>query len=185
MNISTFLKSRGFSSFEGHCQTCPYQVHDLIHIVKHAKKIMEIGFNAGHSSEVFLNHTRAHVTSFDLGEHSYVSHAKEYIDAYYPNRHTLVIGDSTTTVPKCNDIFDVIFIDGGHDYDVASADLQNCRRLAHKDTIVIMDDTMYTSEWIHPYTIGPTKVWIESDLVRLGRKDYEEGKGMSWGKYNI
>ena len=74
---------------------------------------MEIGFNAGHSSELFLKYTSAHVTSFDLGEHPYVSHAKEYIDAY-PGRHSLIIGDSTVTVPKCIGKYDIIFIDGGH-----------------------------------------------------------------------
>ena len=91
----------------------------------------------------YLKHTSAHVTSFDLGEHPYVTHAKEYIDAYYPGRHSLILGDSTVTVPKCIGKYDVIFIDGGHDYEVASADLQNAKKLARKNTIV-MDDTMYS-----------------------------------------
>jgi len=185
MNITRFLKDRGFTSFEGYCQTCPPQVRDLIFITRQAKRILEIGFNGGHSSELFLKYTSAHVTSFDLGEHPYVAHAKEYIDAYYPGRHALILGDSTVTVPQCNGTFDVIFIDGGHDYAVALADLQNCRRLAHPGTIVIMDDTMYTPAWVHPYTVGPTQVWVESDMIEMGRRDYEEGKGMSWGKYKI
>ena len=75
---------------------------------------MEIGFNAGHSAELFLKYTSAHVTSFDLGDHPYVTHAKEYIDAYYPGRHSLILGDSTVTVPKCIGKYDIIFIDGGH-----------------------------------------------------------------------
>ncbi len=42
---------------------------------------MEFGFNAGHSSEVFLeNNNSLLLTSFDLGEHNYVLSAKEYID---------------------------------------------------------------------------------------------------------
>ena len=185
MNITQFLNDRGFTSFEGYCQTCPPQVHDLLQITRGAKRIMEIGFNAGHSSELFLKYTSAHVTSFDLGEHSYVAHAKEYIDAYYPGRHSLILGDSTVTVPKCIGKYDVIFIDGGHDYSVALADLQNARQLARKNTIVIMDDTMYTPEWVHPYTVGPTQAWLESDMMEMGRRDYENGKGMSWGKYKL
>lgn len=185
MNITRFLNDRGFSSFEGNCQTCPPQVHDLLHITRGAKQIMEIGFNAGHSSEIFLKYTSAHVTSFDLGDHPYVAHAKEYIDVYYPGRHSLILGDSTVTVPQYNGTFDVIFIDGGHDYAVALADLQNCRRLAHPGTIVIMDDTMYTPAWVHPYTVGPTQVWVESDMMEMGRRDYTNGKGMSWGKYKL
>jgi hypothetical protein len=153
------------------------RVHDLIQITRGAKRIMEIGFNAGHSAELFLKYTSAHVTSFDLGDHPYVTHAKEYIDAYYPGRHSLILGDSTVMVPKCIGKYDVIFIDGGHDYEVARADLQNAKKLARKNT-------MYTPEWVHPYTVGPTQAWLESDRIEMGR-DYENGKGMSWGKYNL
>ena len=32
-------------------------------------KMCEIGFNAGHSSDTFLQHPSVHVTSFDLGIH--------------------------------------------------------------------------------------------------------------------
>ena len=156
---------------------------------------MEIGFNAGHSAEVFLkNNSKLTLTSFDLGSHDYVLTAKEYIDVIYKNRHTLILGDSTITVPKYindnpNKKFDVIFIDGGHDYSIANADLQNCMNLAHKDTIVIIDDTIYTPGWEHWYTIGPTKTWLEhianNKIIGINKKDYRHGHGMSWGKYNF
>jgi hypothetical protein len=29
-----------------------------------------------------------------------MKHGKEYIDATYPGRHTLIVGDSTVTVPQ-------------------------------------------------------------------------------------
>ena len=154
---------------------------------------MEIGFNAGHSAEVFLkNNSTLTLTSFDLGSHNYVLAAKEYIDLTYPNRHTLIIGDSTITVPKYiknnkNKKFDIIFIDGGHDYKIANTDLLNCMKLAHKDTIVALDDTMFTKKWEQHYTIGPTKAWTEhlqeNKIIELNRKDYTNGLGMSWGKY--
>jgi predicted O-methyltransferase YrrM len=154
---------------------------------------MEIGFNAGHSAEVLLqNNPSVHLTSFDLCGHEYVAPAKEIIDAAFPGRHKLVAGDSTATIPTYIEDnpetkFDVIFIDGGHDYDVAAADLRNCARLAHKDTIVIMDDTMFTRGWEMAYTVGPTRAWAEAlaagTLVELGRRDYEVGRGMAWGRY--
>ena len=83
--------------------------------------------------------------------------------------------------------FDVIFIDGGHEYHVVQADLENCRKLAHKDTIIIMDDTMYTTGWEQGYTTGPTKAWVEflekGIIKEIYRADYQIGRGMSWGKY--
>jgi predicted O-methyltransferase YrrM len=154
---------------------------------------MEIGFNAGHSAEVFLQNNKDLIlTSFDLGDHDYVTTAKEYIDTTYPNRHTLILGNSKTSIPiylKNNKEtkFDIIFIDGGHDYDIAKADMENCFHLAHKDTIVILDDTIFTKGWEQSWTIGPTRTWLEhleqNKIIELTRKDYCYGRGMAWGKY--
>ena len=96
MSITSFLNNKGFISFEGYSQEVPQQVEDLIMLSnKPNLNVMEIGFNAGHSAEVFLkNNTSLTLTSFDLGNHEYVIPAKEYIDATYPNRHNLILGDS-------------------------------------------------------------------------------------------
>lgn len=194
MDITKFLNSKGLYDFEGYSQQVQGQVQDLIQLTNMPNaKVMEIGFNAGHSAEVFLqNNPTLHLTSFDLGAHNYVHVAKEYIDNTFPNRHTLILGDSRHTVPKFivdnnSPKFDVIFIDGGHDYDVANTDMYNCYHLAHKNTIVILDDTVFTPGWEQSYTIGPTKVWTEfverKKLYEFSRRDYCHGRGMSFGKY--
>jgi hypothetical protein len=36
---------------------------------------------------------------------------------------------------------DLLFIDGGHSYEVAKADIENFKALATEDSLVIMDDT--------------------------------------------
>jgi predicted O-methyltransferase YrrM len=194
MSITHFLNCKGFHQFEGYSQQIANQVEDLIVLTaKPNIKMMEIGFNAGHSAEVFLqNNAQLHLTSFDLGQHIYMTTAKEFIDATYPNKHVLIIGDSRASVPEFienyKDVkFDVIFIDGGHDYAIAKADMENCLRLAHEDTILILDDTIYTKEWEANWTIGPTKIWTEclqqNKIMEMGRKEYGPGRGMSWGKY--
>lgn len=200
MSLAEMLESKGFHELEGYSQQIPQQVCDLQNIIDLTCKgtngttsirIMEIGFNAGHSAEIFLQNPHTMVTSFDLGMHDYVSHAKEYIDHYYPHRHSLILGDSKDTVRdyimKHRTPFDIIFIDGDHEYKAARMDMTHCFHLAHKNTIVILDDTMYQENWQTSWTQEPTKVWEEDlaarRLVELGRNDYCFGRGMSWGKY--
>lgn len=198
MTITHFLQSKGFTGYEGHCQQIPQQVNDLIELSKSNStatglRVMEIGFNAGHSAEVFLQHNpQLSLVSFDLGLYDSVKPAKEYIDATYPNRHTLILGDSRETVPRFirenpGTKFDVIFVDGGHEYEISKADLENCAHLAHKDTLVLLDDTIFTRGWEAAYTIGPTRAWIEqlchNQIIELARREYCPQRGMSWGKF--
>jgi hypothetical protein len=193
MSLQQFLFNKGFNNFEGYCQQLPNQVYDLKRLTSNSNiNMMEIGFNAGHSADIFLQNKDLKLTSFDLGEHKYVSYAKEYIDSTYPDRHTLILGDSTVTVPlyiKDNkDVkFDIIFIDGGHEYNIVKNDMENCMKLAHSDTIVILDDTMFIKEWTEVYTLGPTKIWDEyleqNKINEINRFHYYVGRGMVYGKY--
>jgi len=138
-------------------------LHNLIVDNPSVRTVLEIGFNAGHSSYVFLDaRPDVHVVSFDLGEHSYVSAAKNFIDKKFPGRHELVLGDSTITVPQYRlttpeATFDLAFVDGGHDYAVASADLRNCRSLVSHGGLVVMDDLLDWKTW----GIGPSRAWAE------------------------
>lgn len=131
-------------------------------------RIAEIGFNEGHSSFTFL-HTRPDISvlSFDLGDHSYVPKAAAFIKNEFPGRHSLILGDSQQTVPDYSlrnpgDRFDLLFIDGGHQFKNAREDIQNMRGLAARNHVVIVDDYMPNVKW----GAGPAAAWDEA--VRSG-----------------
>jgi predicted O-methyltransferase YrrM len=196
--LDDYLKKNGihFSyDYEGYSGQFPAEPIILNHFASRAnvKEIMEIGFNAGHSAETLLSaNPNAHLTSFDIGRVKAMQYGKEYIDATYPGRHTLILGDSTQTVAQFkldnqNKRFDLIFIDGGHTYDVAKPDIVQSSGLAHSDTIVIVDDVMYVNGWEAGWTIAPTRAWDEGkkfgEIQELGRIADRPGIGLVWGKY--
>ena len=196
--LKDFYLKKNIKIAEGNIGDNNQQGNDIISILKtiNPKNILEIGFNAGHSSEIFLKYSNAYVHSFDIGDHfhEYLKYGKLFINYKYPNRHTLIFGDSTTTIPdfsnnkNINNIkFDIIFIDGGHEYEIAYKDLINCRDLAHEKTIVIMDDIISSDEYFN-YTVGPKKAWnqlISDNLLKeIKHSDYGLGRGQSVGIYN-
>ena len=195
LGLREFFKVKKINVTEGYTQLNQHQCNEIKKILSNAspKTIMEIGFNAGHSAELFLENSNAYVYSFDLGEHfhQYLKYGKQYINNTYINRHILILGDSTIRIPifaQNNNIkFDIIFIDGGHSYDVAYADLMNCRKLATENTIIIMDDIIKKPEFQAGHTVGPSKAWnklIENNLlIETSHSDYSKGRGQSVGNY--
>jgi predicted O-methyltransferase YrrM len=143
------------------------QVSYLLHLARSAKatRIAEVGFNIGFSSLAFLESGQSvQVTSFEIDMGPAVRVAKEFIDSRYSGRHEIVFGDSAKTLPaygdRCaeSDGFDLIFLDGGHDYDTISADIRNSQRLAHENALVVVDDV---TPW-YPWGTGGMSAWMEA-----------------------
>jgi len=134
-------------------------------------KIAETGFGVGRSAWAFLeNNPTCTVTSFDSlltdnGHHDdntkAITLAAEIIAEHFPKRHQLIIGDSKETVPQNQDDWDLVFVDGGHDYETAIADLRN---FASPGRIVVMDDTVYGPVWAE----GVVKAWAEATNPETG-----------------
>jgi predicted O-methyltransferase YrrM len=162
--IIDFLEGRGHLPVEG--SSSPEQQDYLRRLVKESKArlVGEIGFNAGFSSLAFLSASAdVRVVSFDIGCHEVVGTAKEFVDARYPGRHELVLGDSAWSVPRYRTqnpeaSFDIVFIDGGHVYEEARDDISNMRALSHPGTSIVIDDLTPWFWWGE----GPTRAWTEA-----------------------
>lgn len=160
----------------------PEQLLYLASAVKRtgARLVGEIGFNAGFSSYTFLSaHSGTRLVSFDLGIHPSTKAAKRLIDKRFPTRHTLIYGDSRKTVPEFKSrnralYFDLVFIDGGHEYEVAKADIVNMKPLCTEETLVVMDDL---TPWLR-WGAGPTRAWTEAIREGIIRQDelFKDGR---------
>jgi predicted O-methyltransferase YrrM len=190
-SINAYLARLGFHSFEGNTGLCAPKCELLRMLAREATTALEIGFNAGHSADTLLRSNKnLELVSFDIGLHDYVKPAAGFIQFLHPGRHQLVLGDSTETLPHYIEThpdkkFDLLFIDGGHDYEVAKADLENCLKLAHSDSVIVMDDTIYVPAWEKDYSKGPTKVWKEFCAAGIIRDDVritlDSYNGISYG----
>ncbi len=115
---------------------------------KHIKTIIEIGFNSGISAAGFLSvRDDIRVLSIDIGLHGHVIPCKRVIDAEFPGRHLLVIGDSTMAMPLLQEFFkvkeghvDLIFVDGNHNHPGPLLDIVNSLKYCDENTIVMVDD---------------------------------------------
>lgn len=132
------------------------------------RRICEVGFNAGFSTWAFLEASvSVTVHSFDLAEYTYSTAAKSHVDESFPGRHTLIQGDSHSTIAAFareypETTFDVIFVDGDHSLEGARSDLADLRALAHPNSVVVMDDI---TPWLW-FGEGPTRAW--KDAVDAG-----------------
>lgn len=194
-SLNDYIQKHQLHITEGCCDNVPAEKEMLkkyLDLIK-PKTILEIGFNAGHSSEFFLQNSDATIVSFDLGEHDYTRECKKYIDLQYPGRHTLILGDSTKTVKTFADIhplkFDYIFIDGGHHYNVALSDVIQCQRLAHPESIVLIDDVVDQENLQRPHTTGPSQVckeWVQNKYFHfIEQKNFDVGRGLFVAKYTF
>lgn len=153
------LEEEGFSQqifeedplgYEGHLKSL--QKEQFIETLKtdhysHIQSVLEIGLNAGHSCEFFLQTipNLNYFASFDINQYPVTKVAAEYLSRTYPKTFHFFEGDSKVTVPEYHfyhpsQTFDLIYIDGDHCFMGAIADILNCYFLSHQNTYVWIDD---------------------------------------------
>jgi predicted O-methyltransferase YrrM len=156
-SLDAIVKAIG-ETLEGNCmyfhqsdfQTSPAFLNkqlNLVTLAKQSSRILEIGFNAGHSALLLLMTAPPNTVFrfFDIAEHSYVKPCYEYLKSAFPERDMeLIVGDSKVTLPawfqEHPEPFDLIHVDGGHDYECVKADVHSAFLLSKKGTILLMDD---------------------------------------------
>ena len=89
------------------------------------KNMMEIGFNAGHSSSIVLSlFEDVKIDSFDIGQFDITHSNGSIVKDKFKDRFSLSIIDSTQIKSSnVNNKYDLLFIDGGHDYEIVDRDI--------------------------------------------------------------
>lgn len=158
------------------------------------KTICEIGFNAGYSALLWLTaNPNATVVMFDLFEHAVSPLGEAFLRSQAdlrPNRLTIVKGDSTKTIPQFHSTHpgfhcDLLSVDGGHTYEIASADIKNMFFLANpRFNMVFVDDTncdrFYCVDKAVADAISRGFLTIYEGIQMKG----DNGRGVSMGVYN-
>ncbi len=198
-SLENFIFSLQLNGIEGNVSCNTDKTKAMREIVANMERksdnLFQIGFNAGHSADLFLKDSQSTLCSVDIGTHEYVDICNFFITLKYQRldgttRHTLVIGDSTVAVPAMqrDKQFDLIFIDGGHALEIAQQDIANCRRLAKDGSILLVDDVISTrAEWHRPWTTGPSLAYQEAidqgKIEHCASFDCEAGQGFVLGRY--
>lgn len=191
MTVDEFLRSKGFSSQMGYIgEIQKKQFSEQLSKHPEIRKIVEIGFNAGHSAECFFENCKNldGFISFDINVFPYTKPAAEYFQMLHRNRFLFIEGDSLIRVPEFtkrfpNQKFDLIYIDGAHTFENVVGDIFNTRLLAHPKTVLWLDDYHYkgvnqalrfckTLGVIRTRRIfapkdsnAPTRTWIEAEYL--------------------
>jgi predicted O-methyltransferase YrrM len=121
-----FEHLKDFSSTEGYWSTtdCIIVAADILKKTS-AKSMLEIGFNIGYSSAVWLEQGISAMYIIDINIHKDTEAALKATKEQYSNKNIVwLLADSTSAevkdwvIPK----IDLAFIDGGHTYDICLSD---------------------------------------------------------------
>jgi predicted O-methyltransferase YrrM len=108
------------------------------------KNLFEIGFNAGHTSHHLLKNYNVTVTSVDIAVEPYTSLCANLLKNKFKNRFTFIKSQSQKIIPKKYfNKFDIVYIDGCHDYECIKSDLQLSIKMGID--YIVFDDIQFES----------------------------------------
>ena len=158
--IQRFLAERNFEKLEGSLISAE-QLHNPagdspVYLQKRLNYVMlldqlqcqymmEIGFNWGYSASLLLESSPASsLHSVDIGWHWYTPPTGDLLAAIYPGRFRYTWQDSREallTEVAAGNRYDMISVDGGHDYSIARSDIMLSVELLREGGLLMVDDT--------------------------------------------
>ena len=119
---------------------------DLYILSRMCSKILNIGFNTGHSTLIMLlANPDCVVTCIDNCEHVYTKECFAYLEKHFPGRVNLVEGESKTVIRQLTDKFDMSNINGSHDHLVMNLDFWNSRSICNDKAYVVWNNLDFYS----------------------------------------
>lgn len=127
----------------------PKRTHKRVNFYSAARskqRILEVGFNAGHSALLALSaNDDAVYHGVDIFQNKYTEECARVMKRWFGDRFIISRGDSRDVLPAMylEGVvgFDLVHIDGGHGSNVCIADMANGIRLVAKDALLMLDDT--------------------------------------------
>lgn len=157
---------------------------NLVTLAQRCNRIIEIGFNMGHSALLMLlANPDCVIDCIDICMHDYTILCFEYLRRQFPNRISLFIGHSHTVLKKYQrPLADLIHIDGCHDLQIANIDFFLSKGKIKSDGLIVFDDTNFPhlnylwSGYIRDKHVIPIEI-VPNPFHGIGR--------LPWGKQKI
>jgi len=161
---------------EGHLTITNAKIIDEVMDITKAKSVFEIGFNAGHSSVMWLE-AGCKVTSMDIGNHDYTYTAIKELYKESWERFNFILGSSKDVGWHLSaNQYDLIFIDGEHGKQVEQ-DIEQCI-LKGKPKYLFLDDYHEQTNTDYINAVYPaTLPWVEKGILER-IKYYPNGQGL-------
>lgn len=189
-SINKFIQEWQAEKFPpGEGQTVPAQIEWFARFLTQnpqIKTVWEIGMNQGLSTGCILAcRPDIKVVSIDIGLHDYVPKAQKMLGRLFPNRHLLILGDSTDVLPQLTFGLssrspDLIFMDGGHTEPVVSLDITNCLNACNPATFLVIDDYHLKYPYQREVMAAVDKALANKRMKMLGQW---EGQQREWGLF--